>query len=556
MSVYAERPWLALYDDGITGHTELEHESALDMFKASVRRAAERPLIHYFESTLTLAEVDRITDAYAVALRDLGVNPGDRVACYLQNIPQFMLTMIAAWKAGAIMISINPMWREREIAVVLNDAEAAALVTLESLYGDVAASVVPGTDVRAVITTSELDFVDGPVPAILSRVQRRPHPDTHDLLGLVAERDGRSLEAPDLGRDDVAFLTYTSGTTGPPKGAMNTHGNVVFTSQTYRDWCRLDPDEDVVLGIAPLFHVTGLIAHMGVSMLTPIPLILAYRFDQAETLRLIERHRATFTIGAITVFISLMDHPDAARRDLSSLQKIWSGGAPIPPAVTEAYEARFGAYIHGCYGLTETTSPSHIVPFAKRAPVDSASGALAVGVPVWNTIVRVLDDQGNELPSGEAGELATKGPQVVAGYWRNAAETENAIPGGELRTGDIGFMDGQGWFYVVDRKKDQINASGYKVWPREVEDVLYEHPAVREAAVIGVPDPYRGETVKAFVSLRGGQLTDEATLIAFCKERMAAYKYPRLVEILDELPKNAAGKILRRELRSRSTVSA
>jgi long-chain acyl-CoA synthetase len=556
MSVYAERPWLALYDDGISDHTEIEHENALDMFKASLRGAGERPLIHYFESTLTLNEVDRITDAYAVALRDLGVNPGDRVASYLQNVPQFLLTMLAAWKAGAIMISINPMWREREISIVLNDSEAAALVTLESLYGDVAASVVPDTHVHAVITTSELDFLDGPVPDLLRRVERRRHPETHDLVELVSERDGRCLEAPTLRREDVAFLTYTSGTTGPPKGAMNTHGNVVFTSQTYRDWCRLVPDEDVVLGIAPLFHVTGLIAHIGVSMLTPVPLILAYRFDQAETLRLIERHRATFTVAAITVFISLMEHPDTATRDISSLQKIWSGGAPIPPAVTEAFEARFGAYIHGCYGLTETTSPSHIVPAGKRAPVDEASGALAVGVPVWNTVVRVLDDDGNELPPGEAGELATKGPQVVAGYWRNAAETGNAMPGGELRTGDIGFMDEQGWFYVVDRKKDQINASGYKVWPREVEDVLYEHPAVREAAVIGVPDPYRGETVKAFVSLSAGQATDEATLIAFCKERMAAYKYPRAVEILDELPKNAAGKILRRELRSRSTVSA
>ena len=556
MSLYPERPWLALYDERIVADTEIRYENALDMFKASVERAGDRPLIHYFESTLTLAEVDRITDAYAVALRDVGVNPGDRVASYLQNVPQFLLTMVASWKVGAIMISINPMWREREIGLVLRDSEAAALVTLETLYGDVAASVVPDTSVRAVITTSELDFLDGSVPALLSRVQRRRHDGTHDLLELVRERDGRSLEPTTLRGDDVAFLTYTSGTTGPPKGAMNTHRNVVFTSQTYRDWCHLHPDDDVVLGIAPLFHVTGLIAHIGVSMLTPAPLILSYRFDPAETLRLIEKHRATFTIGAITAFISLMEHPDSATRDLSSLKKIWSGGAPIPPAVTEAFETRFGAYIHGCYGLTETTSPSHVVPFTQRAPVDKTSGAVAVGVPVWNTIVRVLDDDGNELPTGEAGELATSGPQVVAGYWNNPAETEHAIPGGELRTGDIGFMDEQGWFYVVDRKKDQINASGYKVWPREVEDVLYEHPAVREAAVVGVPDPYRGETVKAFVSLRAGQSTDEATLIAFCKQRMAAYKYPRQVEILDELPKTDSGKILRRELRSRSVVGA
>jgi long-chain acyl-CoA synthetase len=535
---------------------EIEYENGVDMFQASVQRAGHRPLIHYFGTTLTLADVDRMTDAYAVAIRELGVQPGDRVACFLQNVPQFLLTMVATWKAGAMMISINPMWREREIGHVLGDAKASALVTHESLYGDVAASVVPGTAVRAVITTSELDFVGGPPPAVMSKVQRRRHEGTHDLLELIREHDGEKLDAPELTGDDVALLVYTSGTTGPPKGAMNTHRNVVFTSQTYRDWFHLDPDSDVILGIAPLFHVTGLIAHIGISLLTPVPLILAYRFDQSETLRLVEEQRATMTIGSITVFISLMEHPDAQTRDLSSLKKIWSGGAPIPPAVTDAFESRYGVYIHGCYGLTETTSPSHVVPSAQRAPVDKTSGALAVGVPVWNTTVRVLDDDGNELPPGEAGEIAVRGPQVVAGYWGNPEETENAIPGGELRTGDIGLMDEQGWFYIVDRKKDQINASGYKVWPREVEDVLYEHPAVREAAVVGVPDSYRGETVKAFVSLKAGASTDEATLIAFCKERMAAYKYPRMVEILGELPKTESGKILRRELRQRPAVKA
>jgi long-chain acyl-CoA synthetase len=556
MSVYDERPWLALYDDGLPADIELDHENGLEMFDAALSRGPERALIHYFGSTLTLRDVDGMADALAVALRDLGVNPGDRIAVYLQNVPQFILAMLATWKAGGIMISINPMWREREIGFVLNDSEAAVLLTLETLYRDVAASVVPETKVRAVITTSELEFVNGEVPSPLTHVERHRDARTRDLMELMHERRGQKLDPPTLRGDDIAFLTYTSGTTGPPKGAMNTHRNLVFTSQTYRDWTRLTPDEDVVLGIAPLFHVTGLIGHIGVCLLTPVPLVLAYRFDPAVTLGLIERHRPTFTIGSITVFISLMDHPDAATRDLSSLTKIWSGGAPIPPAVTQAFEQRFGAYIHGCYGLTETTSPSHVVPFARRAPVDEISGALSVGVPVWNTVVRIRDDDGNELPAGEVGEICTRGPQVVPGYWRKPQETENAIPDGELHTGDIGFMDEQGWFYVVDRKKDQINAAGYKVWPREVEDVLYEHPAVREAAVVGVPDSYRGETVKAFVSLKAGESTDEPTLIAFCRQRMAAYKYPRHVEIIDELPKNAAGKVLRRELRARSAVKA
>jgi long-chain acyl-CoA synthetase len=280
-----------------------------------------------------------------------------------------------------------------------------------------------------------------------------------------------------------------------------------------------------------------------------MPLVLGYRFDAPTILDLIEKHKPTFTVGAITVFIALISDPTAAGRDFSSLQKVYSGGAPIAPSVIERFQSETGAYIHNIYGLTETTSPSHAVPMGALAPVDPTSGALSVGVPVFNTMVRIVDENGKDVAVGEIGEIVTSGPQVVSGYWNKPEETAHAIPGGELFTGDVGFMDSDGWFYIVDRKKDQINASGYKVWPREVEDVLYEHSAVREAAVIGIPDDYRGETVKAFVSLRPGESVTEAVLIAFCKERMAAYKYPREIEFIDELPKTVTGKILRRELR-------
>jgi long-chain acyl-CoA synthetase len=347
---------------------------------------------------------------------------------------------------------------------------------------------------------------------------------------------------------DTAFLTYTSGTTGPPKGAMNTHRNVVFNSQTYREWCRLS-SEDVVLGVAPLFHITGLVGHIAISLLSGAPLVLMYRLDPALTLDVAEAEGATFTVGSITVFIALMNAPNADKAKLATLTKVYSGGAPIPPSTVDAFRDAFGHYIHNIYGLTETTSPSHAVPFDRRAPVDEGSGALSVGVPVFNTVVRILGEDGEELPPGEVGEFVTSGPQVVPGYWDKPEETKHALPGGALRTGDVGFMDADGWFYLVDRKKDQINASGYKVWPREVEDVLYGHPAVREAAVVGVADEYRGETVKAYVSLKDGRSAEPDELIAFCKERMAAYKYPRLVEVLDEIPKTATGKILRRALR-------
>jgi long-chain acyl-CoA synthetase len=348
----------------------------------------------------------------------------------------------------------------------------------------------------------------------------------------------------------VAFLTYTSGTTGPPKGAMSTHANVVFTAVTYRDWIGIG-SADVVLGVAPLFHITGLVGHIAVALLTGAPLVLMYRFDPALTLETAEAERATFTVGSITVFIALLNAPGADRSKLATLTKIYSGGAPIPPSTVTAFRDAFGHYIHNIYGLTETTSPSHAVPLHAEAPVDPVSGALSVGVPVYDTVVRIVGEDGRDLPAGEVGELVTSGPQVVPGYWRKPAETANALPGGALHTGDVGYMDADGWFYLVDRKKDQINAGGYKIWPREVEDVLYEHPAVREAAVVGVPDEYRGETVKAFVSLKAGAGATPAEIIAFTRERLAAYKYPRQVAILDEIPKTVSGKVLRRELRTR-----
>jgi long-chain acyl-CoA synthetase len=550
MGIYHDRPWLARYGEGQPADIEPEHDSALAMFQATARRLPDAPSIHYFDATLTHREVDELSDALGAALAARGVGRGDRVALYLQNVPQFPIAALAIWKAGAIAVSVNPMLKQRELDTLLNDSGAVALVTHESLWRDVARATVPGTDVTTVVTTSELDLLGDEVPASLGGSVRDRDEATLDLVELTREHAGQVPPEPALGLDDIAFLTYTSGTTGPPKGAMNTHRNIVFNAQTYRDWIGLDED-DVALAVAPLFHITGLIGHMAIGLLTGMPIVLSHRFDPDVALELVERHRVTFSIGSITVFIALMNASSAGERDTSTFRKLVSGGAPIAPSTVESFERRFGAYIHNIYGLTETTSPSHCVPIGTRAPVDETSGALSVGVPVYSTVVRVVGEDGEEVAPGELGEFLTSGPQVVPGYWRQPQETEHGIPGGELRTGDVGFMDADGWFYLVDRKKDQINAAGYKVWPREVEDVLYGHPAVREAAVVGVPDEYRGETVKAFVSLRPDERADADELIAFCKERMAAYKYPREVEFVDELPKTASGKILRRELRDR-----
>jgi long-chain acyl-CoA synthetase len=550
VSVYTDRPWLSLYPEGQPADITPEHATVLEVFEASLAAAPDAVAIRYFDGVLTFADLDAASDALAVGLAEAGFAPGDRMGLYVQNDPAFVIGLLGAWKAGGAAVAINPMNKARELTYLLTDSGATALLCLEELYTSVARDVLPGTQVRTVVTCSALDRQSRDDPRVLGDVERDRPEGTLDLEELVATHAGREPAPASLTGDDVAILTYTSGTTGVPKGAMNTHANMVFNACAYRDWMRLTPD-DSVLGVAPLFHITGLVGHVAVALLVPCPLVLAHRFHPEVVLEAIREHRPTFTVGSITVFIALSVGPGVGREDFASLRTIYSGGAPIAPAVTDSFEEKTGRYIHNIYGLTETNSPSHAVPLGRRAPVDPNSGALSVGVPVYNTVVRILGEDGAELPPGEVGEIVTSGPQVVPGYWGKPEATAESLPGGELRTGDVGFMDEQGWFYLVDRKKDMINAAGYKVWPREVEDVLYGHPAVREAAVVGVPDEYRGESVKAFVSLKPGSSVTPEEVIAFARERMAAYKYPRTVEIVEELPKTTTGKILRRELRDR-----
>ena len=555
MSVYTDRPWVARYGEGLPADITPAFATMPELFAASVARAPETEAIRYFDGVLTLADLDAASDALAVALAGHGFAPGDRMAVYTQNNPAFVVGLLAAWKAGGAAVAINPMNKARELTYLLADSGATALLCLDELYDTVARDVIAtgeGVTVSTVVTCSPLDWQTRNDPRLLGTTTKVRHGadggGTLDLLEIVERNAGAKPQAPAPGPDDVAVLTYTSGTTGVPKGAMNTHSTMAFNAQTYRDWMSLT-SQDSVLGVAPLFHITGLIGHVGVALLVACPLVLAHRFEPNVVLDAIREHRPTFTVGAITVFIALAGIDDASKEDWSSFRMLYSGGAPIAPAVTERFEQQTGLYIHNIYGLTETNSPCHGVPFGARAPVDPNSGALSVGVPVFNTTVRILGEDGEEVPVGEVGEIAVAGPQVVPGYWNKPDATAASLPGGELRTGDVGFMDADGWFYLVDRKKDMINAAGYKVWPREVEDVLYGHPAVREAAVVGVPDEYRGETVKAFVSVRPGVSVTEQELIDYCKATMAAYKYPRSVEFIDELPKTTTGKILRRELR-------
>lgn len=544
-----QAPWLTLYPAGVGPDLTPEHVTAVAAFRSAVERRPTDVFLDYFDAELTFADVDADTDALAAALSAGGFERGHRAALYMQNVPQYVIALIAIWKAGGIAVSVNPMLKAREVRQILDDSGATVLIALETLHVQHGREAVVDSTVRRVITTSELDYLVAPDWRLFSGVERCPLQGAEDLLELAGAYRGEAVPTATHDPDDIAILTYTSGTTGVPKGAMNTHRNVVVGGQFYREWFGLDAN-DRVLGIAPLFHVTGLSGHIAASLMSSARLVLAYRFDAQVLLELIRQKRPTFTVGAITVFIALANAAEVAREDLASLRVIASGGAPIAPAVVESFEKQFGHYIHNVYGMTETTAPTHGVPPGVVAPVDPRSGALSVGVPAPGIEMAIVDEVGAPVAPGEIGELVVSGSRIVPGYWNKPKETEAAFADGWLTTGDVGFLDEDGWFYIVDRKKDVIIASGYKVWPRDVEDVIYGHPAVREVAVVGVPDAYRGESVKAFVSLKAGAVVAPDELVRFAKERLAAYKYPREVEILDEIPKTVTGKLLRRALRT------
>lgn len=554
MTGYDEKPWLAAYPPGRAPHLRRAFATALDMFDAAVAQAPEQPALCYFDQTLTWAEVDHAAEALAALLVARGFAPGDRLGLCLQNDPAFVIGLVAAWKAGGIAALLSPMSTTDELSAGLASFTPTALLVLEDLYTDrLRAVLAPGTSgVRVVVTVWAPDGQAAPDERIFGNTERRRPADTIDLRSLVvghrADEDPPPLAGRRIGPSDIAVLAATSGTTGPPKGAQLTHANVAFNAQVYRDWSGLQTGEPI-LALAPIFHVTGLVGGVVAAMLTVSPLVLTHRVHPGVIADAARRHRPVFTVAVITAYIALADSPDVDPADLSSLRLRYSGGAPIDPEVADRLEDRLGGYIHNIYGQTETTSPSHAVPPGSRAPVDPDSGVLSVGIPVFDTVVRIVDDDGHDLPVGEIGELVTMGPQVIPGYWHDPAATAEAFSGGALHTGDVGFMDADGWFYVVDRKKDQINAAGYKVWPSEVERVLAGHPDIAEAAVVGIPDEYRGETVKAFVVPRPDAVLDADRVIAYCRANLAAYKYPREVEIVGALPRSATGKILRRALR-------
>jgi long-chain acyl-CoA synthetase len=533
-------PWTAFYPSHVDADLGSYPRSAESVTAAWAQRVAEapgQPAIRYFDLEQTVSEVDAIADALAVELEARGVTKGDRVGIQLQNVPQFAYSMLALWKLGAVPLILNTMYREHELTTIVNDAKPVGLISSETTAEDLSRMPLD-VEIPWVLRTDDEDLhahamPDGLVTHLARNLGRRP----------------RSSAATTLTATDPALLTYTSGTTGAPKGAVGTHGNLLAVAYGNQQWLDLRPG-DVVLAVAPLFHITGAVATATTALTVGrCELVFVGRIRASNLLAALRDHHVQHILGSITVYNTLLDSEEAVAEDFSHVRTVFSGGAPVPPATVAKFQERFGHYIHNIYGMTETASAVIAVPLGQRARQDPASGTLAIGVPLPGLEARVVDLADNEVPTGETGELVLRGPQCMQHYLNRPDATSATIRDGWLHTGDVGMIDADGWIYLVDRQKDQINVSGYKVWPREVEDILYEHPDVNEAAVVGLPDPRSGERVVAFVSVHAGGRLDPDQLRAHVRQRLAAFKVPQEVVVRADLPKTPTGKIQRRVLR-------
>ena len=549
-----ERPWLANYPKEVPPSLEYPTIPLFALLDESARRFPDHPALIYYGRRITYRELKELTEAFAAALYALGVHSGDRVSLNLPNIPQFAIALYGTLRLGAIVVQTNPMYTERELVELVHDSGAETMVALDLLAPRVEA-VRLQTGLKRVIYTGVQDFLPPvkralyPVKALLEgkRVVRPTGPETYDFNELL--RRYRGQRAPEVSldpEDDVALLQYTGGTTGTPKGAMLTHKNLVANALQVKAWyIRAEEGKEKTLAVLPFFHVYGMTVALNLSVALAAAIILVPRFQIDEVLGIIKRYQPTMFPGAPTIYVAFNNHPHVRKYNVGSIKECISGSAPLPVEVKKQFEELTGGRLVEGYGLSEASPVTH------ANPLDGRDIPGSIGLPLPDTDAKIVDpESGAELDVGEVGELVVRGPQVMKGYWRRPEETERVLKGGWLHTGDIARMDEQGYFYIVDREKDVIIASGYNVYPREVEEVLYQHPGVEEAAVIGVPDPYRGETVKAFIVPRPGAELDAEELIEFCRERLARYKVPKLIEFRESLPKSAVGKVLKRELRA------
>ncbi|NJC72651.1 long-chain fatty acid--CoA ligase [Planosporangium thailandense] len=499
------------------------------MLRESATANPDKPLCHLDDFTFTYRQVDEISGRVAASLLALGLERGDKVAVQLPNVPQFLFTYFGILKAGLVMVPLNPLLKAPEVAYHLDDSDARVLVTFELFTAEACKGV-------AQLETPVPTYVV-PLPGSQERPEGTRHYDE-----LYAAADTRDIVP--LSPDDTAVLLYTSGTTGKPKGAELTHFQL-FMNCTVAGELFEFRDDDIGVAVLPLFHVFGLSSVLNVVVRFAGTMVLVPRFDASAVLDAIEKHRCTIFSGVPTMYFAL-NAADVSGRDLSSLRVGVSGGAAIPGEVIRAFEEKFpGCVILEGYGLSESASTTTFNVSAEQRKV------LSIGKPIWGVEVRIVDDIDRELPSGpeHVGEIVIRGHNIMKGYYKKPEATAEAFRGGWFHTGDLAYRDSDGYLFIVDRKKDLIIRGGFNVYPREIEEVLYAHPAVNEAAVIGRVDEKLGEEVMAIVSLKPGATATPEEIIEYAKERVAAYKYPREVRIVPELPKGPTGKILKKELR-------
>ena len=545
-------PWLDNYPPGVPEHVELPKASLAGLLDDAARDFPHAPALHFEGRTTSYAQLAEQSGRFAGALAGLGVGRGTRVGLILPNCPQAVVALFGALRLGATVVQNNPLYTERELDHQLADAGVEVLVCLDLVYDRVKA-LRPRTAIREVIVTSVLDELPG-VKRLVAPYTRRGKEASASIGRDEPVRRWREVlasappapEPAEVDADgDLALLQYTGGTTGVAKGVMLSHANLRANIEQVRAWFPdADPGREVMMAVLPFFHVYGLTVCLLVGLRLGAALVLVPRFDLDGVLAAVDRYRPTLFPGVPTMYVAINHAVEKGGHDLSSIKACLSGAAPLPLEVAERFERFSGGRLVEGYGLTESS------PVAMANPIYGKRKAGTVGMPIPDTLARIADpsDPDQTMPVGEPGELALAGPQVMQGYWNRPEETAQVLRDGWLLTGDMAVMDEEGYFTIVDRKKDLIIAGGYNVYPREVEEVLHEHPKVLEAAVVGVPDAYRGEIVKAFVVLRPGEQATQDEIRDFAKGALAAYKIPRSVKFRDELPKTLIGKVLRRAL--------
>ena len=553
-----ERPWLQRYDAGVPKELIYPESGVPTLLEGAAKRYPARTAIEFMGFEMSYQELWTAARKFGTALQQMGIKKGDRVAVMLPNCPQFVIAFYGASLIGAVVVNTSPLYVARELEHQLKDSGAQTLVMLNLFfprYREIAGNV----SVKRVIVTGLQDFLPFPKNVLYPIKARRDgswvtvKAESHIFFFKhLLDKYPATPSGVNIQPDDLALLQYTGGTTGTPKGAMLSHRNLVSNVAMAAAWNVDAKDgQETVLGVIPFFHVYGMTVGMNWAVKMAATMVLLPRWNTKDVLEAIQKHKPTTFPGVPTMYVAINNHPEVKKYDLSSIRVCISGAASLPIEVSRTFEERSGAVLVEGYGLTETA------PITHTNPLRGERRAGSIGIPLPGVDARVVDANRQTLKDGEIGELAIRGPNVMLGYWQRPDETDkcivNALDGGRtpgrwLLTGDMARMDADGYFSIVDRKKDMIDASGYNVYPREVEEVLYEHPKVEEAVVVGVPDAYRGETVKAFIVLKDGETATEAEIIAFVRLKLAAYKAPRLVEFRAELPKTLVGKILRRQL--------